>query len=343
MDVNKKRSIHTIAKELGISSTTISFVINGKAESRRISNSVIKRVKDHLDKVGYRPNMIAQSLRTGKTNIIGMLVEDISDPFFSAIARGIEMGIENSGYRIFYLTTKNKLSNAVSILNVLKGSGVDAFIVAPTPGLETEIELLAASDKPVVLFDRYFPELSTCNVVVDNIGGAYEGVLELNRNGYQKIAFVTLVSDLVQMLQRKEGYLKASCDAKKEYRTILEIPYNLDESEISALIKEFLLTHNEVDAILFATNYLAIAGLDALKGLGLIPGKDIGIIGFDDNSHFSLFSPSITAIAQPVSDIAKVIVEQLMDALNSDSLCKPQTIQLPVEIIKRESSSKNVC
>jgi LacI family transcriptional regulator len=143
--MSKKQSIHTIAKEVGLSATTVSLIINGVGKENRISDAAIKRVEDYLEKIDYSPNVLAKALRTGKTNVIGMLVEDISDPFFSSIARGVEVGLEQAGYRIFFMSTKNKLENAKFRLDVLKSYNVDGFIMAPTPGLEKEIQKIDQS------------------------------------------------------------------------------------------------------------------------------------------------------------------------------------------------------
>jgi len=339
--MKKVNSIHTIAKELGISATTISFVINGKARRNRISEEVIEMIEKHLVKINYSPNVFAQSLRTGKSNVIGMLVEDISDPFFSEIARGVEIGLENKAYKILLMSTKNRKSNAESAIGILKQQSVDGFIIAPSPDLEMEINDLLVLGKPVVLFDRYFPSLNTCNVVVDNENGGYIGTMELLENGFEKPAFVTLASDQVQMTDRKKGYVRAM-QKMGAPDSILEVPYNLDVAETAVLIEAFLNANKTIDAVLFATNYLVIAGLQAFKQLDKKVGLDMGIVGFDDDKHFAFFSPSITAIAQPVPDISKNIVANLLEALENEKQCKTGNVILPVLLMKRQSSQKHL-
>jgi len=337
----KKHSIHTIAKEVGLSATTVSLIINGVGKENRISDAAIARVKEYLEKIDYKPNVLAQALRTGKTNVIGMLVEDISDPFFSAIARGVEVGLEASGYRIFFMSTKNNLENAVAKLATLKGYKVDGYIIAPTPGLEKELLKLLKSGKPVVLFDRYFPNIKTCNVIVDNESGAKQGTEELISNGYERIGFVTLQSDQIQMADRKRGYEQAIYNSIQKNEIVLELPYNQTEKDNSQSIKQFLETNKTIDALLFGTNYLAIAGLQTIKDFALVPGKDFGIVGFDDNTNFKLFTPSVTAIAQPVDYIAENIVKEILTALSMYEQWSQDTKVLPVNLIRRESSLRN--
>jgi LacI family transcriptional regulator len=340
--MDKNHSIHTIATDLGVSSTTISLVVNGKARKHRISEQLIERVEAHLNKIGYQPNILAQSLRTGKTKVIGMLVEDISDPFFSAIAREVEIALEQNGYKLFLMSSRNKSSNAISILQILHRHAVDGFIIAPVPGIEPEIEKLLSLKKPLVLFDRYYNYIQTCNVISDNKGGVFLGILELYNNTFKNIAFITINSDQIQMHERYSGYLEALKYLGQGYEIVLHIPFDQTPKEMSLTIKEFLQKNRHIDGILFSTNYLAIAGLHALKELNISVGYEMGVVSFDDNAHFAFLNPPITAVSQPISEIAYTIVQNLLTALNNNQKCTPRTIMLPTKIIKRGSSFKSI-
>ena len=335
-----KNSIHTIAKELGVSATTVSLVLNGVGKENRLSNELIEKIQKHLRKIDYQPNVLAQALRTGRTNVIGMLVEDISDPFFSAIARGVEIGLEDSGYNIFFMITKNKLENSILRLDTLKGYNVDGYIIAPPPGSEKEIEKLISLSKPVVLYDRYFPSLDTCNVAVDNREGAYGGVMELINNNYKQVAFVTLLSNQMQMADRKSGYIAVISQIIQSTGLVLEVPYNLDMASASRMIKDFLVKNKNIDAVFFGTNYLAVSGIRALRELGLKIGQDIGVVGFDDDTNFAFFSPAVTVVAQPEIEISRTIVKNILSALSTNNICLSGTTLLPTKLIKRESSQK---
>ena len=140
-----------MARELNLSATTISFVINGKAAEKRISNDVKERVLAYVKETGYQTNMVAKSLRTGKTKIIGMLVEDISDPFFSSIARVVEEKAYKLGYKIFNSSTENDTIRARDLIKVFRERQVDGYIIAPSPGIEEEIQQLVDDNFPVVL------------------------------------------------------------------------------------------------------------------------------------------------------------------------------------------------
>jgi LacI family transcriptional regulator len=295
----------------------------------------------YVKETGYQTNMVAKSLRTGKTKIIGMLVEDISDPFFSSIARVVEEKAYKLGYKIFNSSTENDTIRARDLIKVFRERQVDGYIIAPSPGIEEEIQQLVDDNFPVVLFDRYFPGLPTHNIIIDNAGGAYEAMRHFVENGYRSIGFVTLDSTQVQMQERLNGYLRATSENSLQ-PFIQKVPYDtaLDKHDkIVEQVKAFLHKNPALDSILFATNYLAIAGLQALKDLNLtIPGN-IAVIGFDDNTHFSLFSPSVTAVAQPVEEMSAKVMEQLMICIKDDNRkTKNTTIRLPTKLVIRESS-----
>lgn len=339
--MKKKYSIHDIARELGVSATTISFVLNGEGEARKISEPVRRKINNYIESIGYQPNQVAQSLRTGKSKIIGMLVEDISDPFFSSIGRIVEDSLYKFGYKIFHVSTDNNTERAKKLLRLFRDRQVDGYIIAPTPGIEKDISELLQASKSVIVFDRYFVGVPTTNVVVDNKGGAYNATRHLIENGYRHIAFVTLNSDQVQMNERLDGFNKAINEDNLE-SFHLRLNYKTSPEESTNSIKEFIAKNRNIDAVLFATNYLAVNGLKAIHELGKNIPDEIGMVGFDDNNHFSLFTPSITAVAQPIAEISKNVVRVLMESLTGDNeKCEAQTIVLPTELVIRESSIKN--
>ena len=195
---------------------------------------------------------------------------------------------------------------------------------------------------PVILFDRYLPSLNTSTVIIDNFSGSYQAVKHLRENGFSNIAFVTLNSEQTQMHARLLGYIKAMeeslCDPIVE-----KLPCKLSHQLSAEKVQEFIKQHDKVDAIIFATNYLAISGLKAIRDLGLGIPDDIAVIGFDDNTHFNLFTPSITAVAQPIEEIAEEVVQQLLNALSNKRESEiRRMVMLPVKLIVRNSSFPKV-
>ncbi|UYQ93394.1 LacI family transcriptional regulator [Chitinophaga horti] len=332
--MKKKISIYDIAREMNVSSATVSYVLNGKAAQKRISASLAQRIITHAREVGYRPNMIAKSLRTGKTRTIGMLVEDIADPFFGTAARIMEGIARQRGYHLFYASTANDAEVAKGLLDVFRSAQADGYIIAPPPGLVAEIQALQEDGLPVVLFDRYCPGLPSANVVADNFGGAYKATRHLLQNGFRRIGLVTSDSSQVQMTDRLRGYAQAIEEA--------DCPPLILQTSAAAKqdIIDFLERHTELDALLFTTGYLTMSGLEALAHLQLRAPEDIAVVSFDDHPHFSLFSPAVTAVAQPVQTIAETVIGRLIDSLESNTPLALQTDILPISLIIRDSSAR---
>lgn len=336
-------SIRDIAEHLNVSKTAVSFILSGKARENRIGDELTKRVLKYVEKVGYTPNPLAQSLRTGKTRMLALMVEDIANPFFAGIARLIEDEAYKVGYKIIYCSTDNDIDKTRNLIKMFRERSMDGYIITPPPGIEKEISSLVKDGIPVVLFDRFFSRLKTDYVVIDNQESAYEAVKHLIKNGCKNVAFVTLNSDQSQMMARLQGYEKAV----KEHgfkRCVKKVAFHQLNESVTAEIAEFLEKHPAIDGVLFATNYLGINGLEAIARVGRKIADDLAVISFDDHDLFRLYTPSISAIIQPVRDISEQIVTLLLSRLNDTASQtasqKNSGIVLPARLLIRQSSSK---
>ncbi|RFS19847.1 LacI family transcriptional regulator [Chitinophaga silvatica] len=334
-------SIKDIAKQAGVSPTTVSFVLNGKAKEKRISEQVSKRIIKIAERLKYKPNQLARGLRTGKTKTIGLIVEDIANNFFATLAKVVEDEADKHHYKVLYGSTEDNTDKAKGLLEVLKYRQVDGYIITPTKNLDKEIELLGEAGKPIVLMDRYFPHLESHYVVLDNFKGAYDATTHLIEQGYKKIAIVTIASDQTQMKDRLNGFTAALKDHKIPFNKSLvkRLPFDLDRENFIQEIKSFLLSVKDIDAVFFATNYLGISGIESIRALNWKIGKEIGVVGFDDHDLFRLHSPSITCVSQPLQAIGENIVDILMKELNRPGTPLTQIVLEP-ELVVRDSSKR---
>ncbi|HEX8332864.1 MAG TPA: substrate-binding domain-containing protein [Segetibacter sp.] len=335
--------IGDIARELKVSITTVSFILNGKASEKRISSDLAERVLKYVKKVNYAPNHLAKSLRTGKTNLIGLIVEDISNPFFSNVARLIEENAYEKGFRIIYCSSENDTDKTTELIKVFRERQVDAYIITPTAGTEEDIKSLLLDKCNVVLFDRYFPNVNTSYVVVDNAGSTFNAITHFIEQGYKNIAFITLSSEQTQMQDRLAGYKKAIEENKlKAY--IKKVSYHDNAENYIVDIESYLSEQTDLDAVFFATNYLGISGLDAIKNLKLKIPSDIGVISFDDHDLFRLHSPSITAVVQPIQEMSKQIINIILDEVAANGVAtEEKEVVLPAPLVIRKSSiAKNI-
>lgn len=336
----KKLSIKDIAKMAGVASSTVSFVLNGKARQMRISEMVEKRVLDIANKAGYYPNQLAVSLRTGKSKTLGLIVENIGNIFFALLAKTIEEEAEQYGYRVVYCSTENNAAKGKELINMLSQRQVDGYLITPVQHMEQDIQQLVQLHRPVVLIDRYLPAVEACHVLVNNIDAVAQGMQHLFSKGYQQIGFVTVDLDTIQMEQRLDSYITslANQGMRLNKDLILKIPFIHKHEEAVDSIVKMIQNNPQLDALFFATNYVAVLGLESISQLNLaIPG-DIAVISFDDHDLFRLYPPGITAIQQPVEAIAKKAVELLMQQCeNADADLKNTQVQLPAKLIERGS------
>lgn len=334
-------SIKDIAKITGTSITTVSFVINGKAKEKSISDEVAQRIQKAVSELGYKPNALARGLRTGKSKIIGFLVDDISKPFFSKIATSIDQIASRNGYKIIFSSIGKDLEQAKEVLEIFNERQVDGYIIAITAGADDMINSVLDSPTPVVFFDRFIPEIAGDYVLVDNYNSTVKATKHLLENDFSNIAFVTTNSSEQQLVDRLKGYYDAVKVAERP-QYILKIDY-INQQEATPIIKDFLMQHTEIDAVIFATNYLTMDGLQLLKtsDQNLLANK--GLISFDDFELLEFLKPTITAIEQPAQAIAEHIMEILFTKLkgsNDETGKIHRVIELPTKLNIRQSSIK---
>ncbi|MCZ4242863.1 LacI family DNA-binding transcriptional regulator [Pedobacter punctiformis] len=335
--MKEKILIKDIASQLNVSITTVSFVINGKAKEKNISDALAKRVLDLVEKLDYQPNALAKSLRTGKTKILGFLVDDISEPFFSGIARFIDEKASEMGYKILFSSTRNDQKKAIELLQIFRDRHVDGYIIALPEGLENEISKLIQTKKPVVLFDRYVPELKTDYVVIDNQGSTYEATQHLIDNGYKNIGFITIDTEQQQMIDRLAGYEQAI----KEHNLSLHIK-KLNYVNSADSIKQmthFFSTEEGLDAVIFAANYICMDGLRTFRQMEINILEDLAVVSFDDFELLEFCNPPVTAIAQPLEAIAERIMKTLLSKLNSDKGSSEYTESILPAVLNIRGSS----
>jgi LacI family transcriptional regulator len=332
-------SIKTIAAHLNISVTTVSFVLNGKAKEKHISKELTQRVLDYAKEVNYKPNQIAQSLRTGKSNLLVFMVEDISNSFFSKLARMIEDVAFEKGYKVIFCSNENDDQKSRELISLFKFRQVDGFVIVPSPGIEATIKELIDENIPVVLLDRYFTGLECNSVVVCNEDASFNATTHLIGNGFKNIGFITTDSIQTQMQDRLGGYQKAVTTAGLAAH-VLKIPYTATRDGGSkAFMRDFFSENKELDAVFYATNYLAQTGLEVFKKDAPHLIHDLGIITFDDNEFFEIYSPTITAVAQPLLEISTELMKLLLPLLKRKDVKEAtKNILLSAELRERESS-----
>lgn len=336
---NKRVSIKDIAKELSVSVTTVSFVLNGKAKEKRISEEVTNTILEYIKKVHYKPNQLAQSLRTGESKILVFMVEDISNLFFAKLARMFEDLAYRHGYKVLFCSNENDDKKSLELIDLFNERQVDGFVIIPSPGLQSKIKTLQSHNIPIVLLDRYYDGMEVDYVGIDNQKASRQGVEHLMNQGFINPAFISIDVAQTQMLGRLEGY-KSFVAQHGLTENIVLLPFEMKIStEARAIVKEFFENHPDLDSILFATNYLTQLGMEVLRKHFPDRIDKLGIITFDDNELFTICNPAITAICQPLEEMAKETMTLMLELLKkSDDPRDYQTVILQTALEIREST-----
>jgi LacI family transcriptional regulator len=313
-------SIKDIAQKVGVSNATVSLVLNGKEKKGRIRPEVAEKIREVAKELNYEPNNLARSLRMGKSQTIGVIVADISNNFFANLAFYIQEFAEEYGYAVIITNTNESGEKMEKMINVLKSRQVDGFIIVPTEDGENCISDLKNSNIPVVLLDRFFPNLSISHVIVNNYHASYNATNLLINLGCKNIALIMYENQLPHMLERKRGYEEALKKVKLfNPELIKKIKYSQITQDINNTIDQLLKENKKVDGVFFATNSISMIGIRRIRELKINIPKDIKVVSFDKNEAFEFTDIPIPYVQQPIKDLGKKSVEVLMELINHNT------------------------
>ncbi|MCK0190922.1 LacI family DNA-binding transcriptional regulator [Arenibacter sp. F20364] len=313
-----KTSLKDIAKIVGVSIPLVSYVLSNKGKENRVSEKTAKRIRQVAKELNYHPNWNARSLKTNKTRSIGVIVADISNPFFSHLARTIEDEAFSQDYTVIFGSSDEKVEKFNKVLDFLKMRQVDGFIIAAPEGSKDIISDLAKAGIPFVLIDRFFNDLNTNYVTVDNYKASMQATNYLLGKGNKKIGAVLYDSTLHHYQERHQGYAEALKQAGLPVDTelIKKINHGSLKADMKNVVKE-LIQDAGVDAIYFHTNTLAEEGLTQMLGLDRKILKKVDVVVFDQNSSYNFLEDPIPYLHQPIKEIGqkalRILIEQIKE------------------------------
>lgn len=327
----KRISIKDIAKIAGVSQTTVSRVINKPNE---VSEELRKKVMKVIKAFDYTPNSVARGLRKGSTKVIGVIIPDITNPFFPAIVRGIEDFLKKKGYSLILCNSDQDIKEEKKLLKLLYSKSVDGVIFTGSSEYNPEIEIFTNRDIPVVFLDRIYNTKSSSYVIVDNVKGMLELVTYLVECGYRSFALLNGNKETFSAKARYEGFLKAVKKyGIKNYEVIFgQFTYESGYQMIEKLSKipEVLVCGNDL---------IAYGAIDKIEKLGLSIPDNIGVTGFDDISFSRHYKPSLTTVRQPTYDLGRKAAELIFKMVESKKY-KPKGVILNPKLVIRESTKK---
>ncbi len=335
----KRLQLEDLAKQLGYSKTLISMVLNGKGDQYGISKKTQTLVLEEVAKLDYTPNKFAKALRTGKSFFVGLIVADISNPFYSAIAKNIEMALFERGYNLMVCSTEENEEKEKRLIDMMiNQQGVDGIIVASTAKDGLFLESPRFNRTPFILIDRVLPSYRGHYVVSDNYGGSCNIVNKLIEEGCKKIACLSITPrHLSSIEERIRGY-KDTLDRKKiTYlkELMIDIPFDNIEQGTKDVIQSLLRTHKDLDAIYTINNPIASAVLKAFRNADMKKAAaHLKLACFDDIDLFNLIDTPILSVSQPIQEIGKQAAELLMDVIDQKIIDK-SVVTLPTQLIVR--------
>jgi len=330
-----KVTIKDVAKKANVSITTVSRVIN-KIEGYT-NEETKKRILKVIEELDYKPNALARSLVTKRTKTIGLILPDISNPFFPSIAKSVEDLVNELGYNLILCNSYDDTEKEANYINVLKEKCVDGILLSSK---QTKDKYdIYKDDIPMVFIDRK-PEVEVkYGVFVDNYNGAYNATKHLIDLGHRSIACITGPKNINTTIERLRGYKDALIDNHIECdETIIKSNDYAIEGGYEAA-KDLIKNHN-ITAIFTHDDLMACGVYKAAKELSYKIPDDISVVGFDDITLVEFLDPPLTTIKQPTEDIGKVSVEILMDLIENNKI-QGKIISLDTELIVREST-KNI-
>lgn len=331
----QKVTIRDVADVAKVSTTTVSHVIN---KTRFVEKPTEQRVLKAINELGYMINGVARGLRSGRTNIIGLVLPDVSNPFFAEFARLIEDYGFETGYTVILCNSDNHIDKQRAYLNLLISTGVDGIIYISSGGDNESIDMLKKHHMPFVFADRELPEGISDTVLIDNEQGGYDATCHLIGRGHCEIACIIGPDNLAPSMDRQKGYMRALEDHGIRYNPDLVIKGNFDiRSGTDAF--ELMYARSVVPTAVFATNdMMAIGWIEAAQRRGYLIPNDISVVGFDNIQLSSLISPSLTTVAQPIEAISHQIIDLIIKRISTSDVIKASRIVLKTSLIIRESS-----
>jgi DNA-binding LacI/PurR family transcriptional regulator len=342
-------TIRDVARESGYSASTVSIVLNSAPLSRYIPEETKGKIQSTARRLGYRPNPLARSLRSQRSNIVGVMVFDITDPFCTPILRGLENALYQSNYLSLLADAHNESHRFERYLEMLLDRRVEGLIVIAN-WLVTDIKVLAdltQKQVPTVIAGRAFEVENISTVSVDNEAGAALALQHLYRLGHREIAFLRGPKSLTSSGQRWKGIrsFAQSVGLKLDPKRVAELPESLDPNSSfeagTQLTTELLRNEKSFTALLAYDDVTALGALRALKKKGLrVPG-DCSVVGFDDVAQAGLSLPSLTTVRQPMEAMGSMSVGMMLDAIKAVEQKKDiPTVRrkIPAELVVREST-----
>jgi DNA-binding LacI/PurR family transcriptional regulator len=334
---NEKVTIYDIAEAAGVSIATVSKVINNRG---RVGEKTRERVLRVIQEMNYSPNRIASALGGKSMCTLGLLIPDISNPFYSEIVRGAEDCGRKWGYNVLICNTDNNTRREMDYLLALRQKRVDGVILATASSSDTRREDLESLGIPIAFISREIPGFESIRVIVDNFRGGYLATRHLIDLGHQNIALFTEPLNIMTSSERLRGYVEALQEAGIPYRPEWVRPGSFGIESGYRLAQELLReSRDPIPTAVFAANdQLAIGAIQAFKEAGRLVPEDVSVVGFDNSMLCTIVDPPLTTVAQPMYEMGKTVVDRLIEAIQKGRNGSERIVLEPKLVVRRSAA-----
>lgn len=328
-------SIKDVAKTAGVSIATVSRVLNNIDV---VNEDTKRKVLDAIKELGYRPNIVARSLKTQRTKTIGILIPDISSQFYPEIVRGAEDVANIYDYNVILCNSDFDSEKEKEYLRVLKEKMVDGVIYMSSSFSEEILKLINELNLNTILVESKDSENRLPSVTIDNVGATYEATKYLIDKGIKKLAFIGVEADNTNAWgERYLGFKKALEDNNIALDEDLVFLDTMKVKSGYEAVDKFVQSKKKFEGIVCASDEIAMGAINGLREKGINVPDDVSVIGFNNNAVSSIFYPKLTTISQPSYDMGSVAMRMLIKLLTKQEL-EQSSYVLDYRLIEREST-----
>ncbi|OGU77695.1 MAG: hypothetical protein A2V93_12620 [Ignavibacteria bacterium RBG_16_34_14] len=335
--MKKSTTLKNIANQVDVSVSTISRVLNGKSKHYRISEETQQLILNAAKELNYSPNQLARGLRLKRTNTLGYITPDISNPFFSNIAKVVEKYARKLGYSIILCDSEENTDIEANSIQLLIDRKIDGLIISPVGQTVDHLKETYNRNIPIVLIDRFFPDFDLPYVASDNYKGALEATSYLIECGHTRIAYIQGLKNTSPNNERVKGFKDAHRNFGIEFDDSLIVGNSFGEENGYIEMKLLVKRNNKPSAVFAGSNLISLGALKALAEENLKVPDDISMISFDDQPYSRFLATPMTTVSQQGSQIGQLATKILIDLIETNKQFEPKGILLPTTLIKRNS------
>ena len=309
-------TVRDVAQKAGVSISTVSRVLTGSA---RVSPELRQRVIDAVEELGYRPNALARGLRMRRTAVIGLLIPDISNPFFGQLARVVEDAANNRGYSILLCNSQNSRAREVQYLDLLRQQQVDGVLVVTSGAMGEELEeFFKLTGAAVLALDRRIPQFKGPWIGGDPYPGARQAVQHLLDLGHRNIGLVRGVEGNISSDERYKALNRALVEAgHPEERWTWVGEYTLETGIAAGLALAELPAQKRPTAVIATSEFSAYGLIEGVSRHGISVPDQLSVVGYDNTAFAEVFRPALTVIAQPIEEMGELAVDFILRMINN--------------------------